>query len=96
MVEEAHRLLTNVPRNIDQEQADPRGKAVETFTNLLSEIRAYNQGVIIADQIPGRLAPDVLKNTNLKVAHRIVSGEDRADSAKRCQSTRRRWSPWAP
>ena len=29
----------------------------------------YGQGVIIADQIPTRLAPDVIKNTKLKVAH---------------------------
>lgn len=79
VIEEAHRLLTNVPRSVDDKQADPRGKAVETFTNLLSEIRAYQQGVIIADQIPTRLAPDVIKNTGLKIAHRTVSGDDREE-----------------
>ncbi len=79
VIEEAHRLLTNVPRNADDKQADPRGKAVETFTNLLSEIRAYDEGVIIADQVPTRLAPDVIKNTNLKIAHRIVAGDDREE-----------------
>ena len=77
VIEEAHRLLTNAPRNINEEQADPRGKMVETFTNLLSEIRAYGQGVIIADQVPSRLAPDAVKNTNLKIVHRIVAGDDR-------------------
>ena len=56
VIEEAHRLLTNVSRNTNQEQSDPRGKAVETFTNLLSEIRAYGQGIIIADQVPTKLA----------------------------------------
>ena len=74
VVEEAHRLLSNVPQQASQESANPRGQAVETFGNLLSEIRAYGQGVIIADQIPVRLAPDVIKNTNLKIAHRIVAG----------------------
>jgi DNA helicase HerA-like ATPase len=58
-------------------EANPRGKAVETFTNLLSEVRAYGQGVIIADQIPVRLASDVIKNTSLKITHRIVSADDR-------------------
>ena len=77
VIEEAHRLLTNAQRNTNEEQADPRGKIVETFTNLLSEIRAYGQGVIIADQVPSRLAPDAIKNTNLKLVHRIVAGDDR-------------------
>ena len=78
VVEEAHRLLGNVPSQISEEVANPRGQAVETFANLLSEIRAYGQGVVIADQIPVRLAPDVIKNTTLKIAHRIVSADDRA------------------
>src|SRR5262249_11859816 len=72
VLEEAHRLLANVGRRTSEEEADPRGKAVDTFTNLLSEIRAYGQGVVIADQIPVKLAPDVIKNTNLKIAHRVV------------------------
>lgn len=75
--EEAHRLLANVGTGGKQEDANPRGKAVETFSNLLSEIRAYGQGVLIADQVPVKLAPDVIKNTNLKIAHRIVAADDR-------------------
>jgi hypothetical protein len=76
VIEEAHRLLgRGAPKQA--EEADPRGQAVETFANLLSEIRAYGQGVIIADQVPVRLAPDVVKNTTLKIAHRLVSADDR-------------------
>jgi len=78
VIEEAHRLLANVPAQAAEEAANPRGQAVETFSNLLSEIRAYGQGVIIADQVPVRLAPDVIKNTSLKIAHRTVSADDRA------------------
>lgn len=77
VIEEAHRLLGNVATSTGEETANPHGQAVETFTNLLSEIRAYGQGVIIADQVPVRLAPDVIKNTDLKIAHRIVSADDR-------------------
>ncbi|MGP4051218.1 ATP-binding protein [Streptomyces sp. 2A115] len=78
VIEEAHRLLANTAGRRGQEgEADVRGKAVETFTNLLSEIRAYGQGVVVVDQIPTKIALDVLKNTNLKVAHRIVAGDDR-------------------
>src|SRR5207249_4665993 len=78
VVEEAHRLLANVPAATSEEAANPKGQAVETFANLLSEIRAYGQGIVVADQIPVRLAPDVIKNTNLKIAHRIVAADDRA------------------
>lgn len=78
VIEEAHRLLSAAPQRGSEEQADPRGKAVETFSQLLSEIRAYGQGVIVADQVPVRLIPDVLKNTGLKIAHRTVAAEDRA------------------
>ncbi|WP_416981362.1 ATP-binding protein [Streptomyces sp. T028] len=78
VMEEAHRLLANTEGKRGQEgEADVRGKAVETFTNLLSEVRAYGQGVVVVDQIPTKLAPDVLKNTNLKLAHRIVADDDR-------------------
>jgi hypothetical protein len=77
VIEEAHRLLAAVPPRSAQEDADPRGQAVETFANLLSEVRSYGQGILIADQIPSRLAPDVVKNTGLKVVHRIVAVDDR-------------------
>lgn len=75
--EEAHRLLTNVSAQTRAEEANPRGKAVETFAHLLSEIRAFGQGVIISDQVPVKLAPDVIKNTNLKIMHRLVAADDR-------------------
>jgi hypothetical protein len=78
VIEEAHRLLGQPSGRRDETEADVRGKAVETFTNLLAEIRAYGQGVIVVDQVPSTLAPEVLKNTNLKLAHRIVAGDDRA------------------
>ncbi|GAA4932686.1 ATP-binding protein [Streptomyces coeruleoprunus] len=79
VVEEAHRLLAAAERSRGggEVEADVRGKAVETFTHLLSEIRAYGQGVVVVDQVPSKLAPDVLKNSTLKVAHRLVAGDDR-------------------
>ena len=77
LVEEAHRLLKNVPTGGGADTANPAGKAVEFFTNMLAEIRSYGQGFIIADQIPNKLAPEALKNTNLKIMHRIVAVDDR-------------------
>lgn len=75
--EEAHRLLKNVPTQVETESANTRGQAVEAFANMLSEIRAYGEGVLIADQVPTKLAPDAIKNTNLKLMHRIVAADDR-------------------
>jgi len=77
VLEEAHRLLKNVSTEVDTESANSRGQAVETFTNMLSEIRAYGEGVLIAEQIPTKLAPDAIKNTNLKIVHRLLAGDDR-------------------
>ncbi|NET67903.1 MAG: ATP-binding protein [Moorea sp. SIO1G6] len=77
IVEEAHRLFKYVTPFSGTEIANVRGKAVETFCNILSEIRAYGEGFIIVEQIPTKLAADIIKNTNLKLMHRIVSGDDR-------------------
>lgn len=77
LIEESHRLLKNIPPALSAESANPRGKAVEMFTDILAEIREYGEGFIIVDQVPAKLTPDALKNTNLKVLHRIVAEDDR-------------------
>ncbi|MBA3944185.1 MAG: ATP-binding protein [Herpetosiphonaceae bacterium] len=77
LIEEAHRLLQNVSTAQESEAANPRGKAVESFANMLAEIRAYGQGVLIAEQIPSKLTPDAIKNTNLKILHRTVAADER-------------------
>lgn len=77
VIEEAHRLLENTKASNNAEIADVKGKAVETFNHILSEIRAYGQSICVADQIPSKLSPDIIKNTNLKIIHRLFSKEDR-------------------
>ncbi|MBR1602054.1 MAG: DUF87 domain-containing protein [Synergistaceae bacterium] len=77
LIEEAHRLLRHTPEFVSPEIGNSRGKAVETFTNVISEIREYGQGVIIVDQIPSKLTPDVVKNTNIKIVHRTLAQDDR-------------------
>jgi hypothetical protein len=77
VLEEAHRILARTGPRGDERNADPRGRAVESFAHLMAEVRAYGQGVILVDQIPTRLAPDALKNTNLKIAHRLLAADDR-------------------
>ena len=60
LVEEAHRLLSKV----EYGDSGSKKSAVETFTDLLAEVRKYGEGLIIVDQIPNKLASEVLKNTN--------------------------------
>ena len=35
------------------------------------------EGIIIADQLPTAMAPEVIKNTNIKLVHRLTFGDDR-------------------
>jgi DNA helicase HerA-like ATPase len=47
------------------------------FAGLLAEIRAYREGLVIAEQIPARLVPDVIKNTAINFVHRLPAADDR-------------------
>ncbi len=71
--EEAHRLLRQPQGPADGAAAH----AVEMFAGLLAEIRAYGEGLIIAEQIPAKLVPDVIKNTAVKIVHRLPAADDR-------------------
>ena len=73
LVEEAHRLLTR-PMPGDSPN---RKLGVETFSDLLAEVRKYGESLIIVDQIPGKLAPEVLKNTNTKIIHKLFARDDK-------------------
>jgi DNA helicase HerA-like ATPase len=73
VVEEAHRLL----RRPAPGATGPAAHAVELFASMLAEVRAYGEGLIIAEQIPGKLIPDVIKNTAVKIVHRLPAQDDR-------------------
>lgn len=72
LIEEAHRLLSR-PEPGDKAAA----MAVESFADMLAEVRKYGTGLIIADQIPAKLIPDVIKNTHCKIVHRLFAEDDR-------------------
>lgn len=72
LIEEAHRLLSR-PEPGDKATA----MAVEAFADMLSEVRKYGEGLIIADQIPAKLIADVIKNTHTKIVHRLFAEDDR-------------------
>lgn len=76
VIEEAHRLLAK-QQSAGEHSSSGRQKAVEFFADILAEIRSYGQGIVIVDQIPSKLISDVLKNTDVKIAHRLADKEDR-------------------
>lgn len=73
VIEEAHRLL----RRSEPGTAGAAAHAVEMFAAMLAEMRAYGEGLIIAEQIPSKLTPDVIKNTAVKIVHRLPAEDDR-------------------
>ena len=78
VVEEAHRLLANIPdTSANQELGNPRGKAVSAFVDMLSEIRAYGESVVVVDQLPSRVSPNIVKGTGAKIVHRLLATDDR-------------------
>jgi len=77
IIEEAHRLLKNVSTERTSEMmGNPKGKAVEVFCNVISEMRSLGQGVAVVEQIPTKISPDVIKNSNTKIVHRLVAKDD--------------------
>jgi DNA helicase HerA-like ATPase len=75
VVEEAHNLLMNPGQDFGG-TGNPQQVVADLFSGMLSEIRGYGQGLVIVDQIPTRLIPDAIKNTNLKIVHRLTSPDD--------------------
>lgn len=73
LVEEAHRLLSRY------EPGDSLNKkrGVEIFADMLAEVRKYGESLIIVDQIPNKMTPEVLKNTNTKIVHKIFAKDDK-------------------
>lgn len=77
LVEEAHVLLENISRHQEMESANTRAKAIELFVDMLAEIRSRGEGFVIAEQLPSKLVPEAIKNTNLKIMHRLTARDDR-------------------
>lgn len=76
IIEEAHNIIA--PESEQKiETVDPKISATQFIVKMLAEVRALGEGIIIADQIPTAMAPEVLKNTVNKFVLKMISGEDR-------------------
>ena len=74
VVEEAHRLLRQPPAGTG---TGPATQSIEMFADLLAEVRAYGEGLVIVEQIPAKLILDAIKNTAVKIVHRLPAADDR-------------------
>ena len=75
--EEAHNLIGPTAEKVAGQDADPKIAATAYIVKMLAEVRALGEGIIIADQLPTALAPEVIKNTSLKIGLRITAQDDR-------------------
>ena len=78
IVEEAHNLIpSSGVRN--ETRADPKAHTIELFVNMLAEMRALGQGILIADQLPTAIAQQAVKQTNVKILMRVTAKDDREE-----------------
>ena len=76
-IEEAHNLIAPQAQVADGQDSNPKIAATAYIVKMLAEVRALREGIIIADQLPTAMAPEVIKNTNVKLVHRLTSQDDR-------------------
>lgn len=84
LIDEAHVLLSPASQTASEDRADAGGATVKAIQNMIAEIRAYGTGIVIADQSPSKVSNEIIANTDIKVAFRLVSAKERdllADSA---------------
>lgn len=77
LLEEAHVLL-DADTNVGGEgAANPAAVAQGLVKRMLAEIRSYGVGLAIADQSPRKVGIDIVALTDIKVAFRLVEGQDK-------------------
>lgn len=59
--EEAHNLIGPKAQKEGGEGADPKIAATAFIVKMLAEVRNLNEAIIIADQLPTAMAPEVIK-----------------------------------
>lgn len=77
VLEEAHRIIPEVDdRAISAEGGSAKQTSAQMLSSMMAEVRSYGQQILVVDQSPSKVSSDVSRNTNLKVAHRVVHPED--------------------
>ena len=78
LIEEAGNLLgVHTPRQTTEGRADPSEHNKRMLMKILTEARDLGQGIGMIHQNPADLPPTILKNAQIKLAHRTVEREER-------------------
>lgn len=77
LFEEAHNLIGPDSEPKSSDMVDPKVTATAYIADMLAEVRALGESIVIADQLPTAMAPKILKNSSLKIALRIVAQDDK-------------------
>ena len=99
LLDEAHILLGGGAGRPDRDGADPLGSAVKSLQDMIAEIRAYGVGIVVADQSPTKVSREVVANTDIKIAFRLVQSAEKeliADSSNMDGDAVRRLSRLKP
>ena len=76
LMDEAHVLLDDSGSSA-QGVADSRGMTVKAMQNMIKEIRSSGTGIILADQTPSCVGRDIIANTDIKIAFRLVQATEK-------------------
>lgn len=75
VLEEAHNLVPAMAS--ESNSSTTATEACRFICRLLAETRALGLSVLVVDQSPAAVAEEVVRGTNLKVAHRTTAASDR-------------------
>lgn len=75
-IEEAHNVIANTAEQSGS-NINPKISATKFIVDMLAEVRALRESIVIADQLPSSMAQEVMKNTGLKIALRMSSQDER-------------------
>ena len=73
VLEEAHNIFARDSGGVRQVS---KKMASDFFSNMLSQIRAYGVGIIIADQGASQINQNAISNTKIKITHAVTNAAD--------------------
>ena len=77
LIDEAHVLLNGESKGNRDGEADSTGTTIKSLQDMIAEIRSYGTSIIIADQAPTKVSREVVANTDIKVAFRLVQASEK-------------------
>lgn len=78
VIEEAHRIIPSQQAGLGENRVSSSAhEAATLLAQMLAEIGGFGEGLIIVDQSPSKILPDVLINCSTKLIHRTQYGKDK-------------------